>query len=137
MANPLQNVKFHKFLAPIDANGVTVTDLEVDTLGWHYLVIHIIAGNVAADMTALTVNESDTAAQTGDVIVTFTALTAAAGDGDMVACFIDLRKRKRYISIVGTAGAGATLISIVGMLYNGDQAPDTATERGLVEQFII
>ena len=137
MPNALQNIKFHKFLAPIDITGATATDLEVDTLGWHYLAIHVLLGNVAADMTALTVNESDTAAQTGDVIVTFTAPTAAAGDGDMVACFIDLRKRKRYISIVATGGAGATLISIVGLLYRGDQVPDSVTERGLVEQFII
>ncbi len=137
MANPFQNSKIVQMLAPIDANGTTATDTEVDTAGFHYLSVIISAGNVAANMSALTLNESDTAAQTGTAFVTFTALTAAGGDNDTVAAFIDLRKRKRYISLVATAGAGATLLSVVGILSRADTTPDTATEQGLVERFIV
>lgn len=136
--HPLQNCKIAKMLAPIDANGVTATDTEIDTLGWDYLAVVIGAGNVAADMTALTLNESDTASQTGTAFVTFTALTGSGGDGDTVAAFIDLRNaRKRYISLVATAGSGASLLCAYGILYRGTASPSSATERGLVEQFIV
>ncbi len=135
--HPLQNCKVHKFVAPIDANGTTATDTEVDTLGYDYLFVLIGVGNIAADTDVLTINESDTASQTGDVIVTFTDLLATGGDGTQVGAFIDLRGRKRYISLVLDVGAAATLICAYGLLYRSNESPNTATERGLAEQFII
>lgn len=135
--NPLQNVKFQQMIKPVDNNGATATDVEIDTKGWHYLVVHFSFGNVAADQTACTINESDTASQTGTAIVTFTPQLATGGDNTMQAAFIDLRNRKRYISIVNTSGAAATLVSAIGMLWRGDEAPATATARGLSEQFFL
>lgn len=137
MPNPLQSCKFLQMLAPIDVNGITATDTEIDTLGWHYLAVHVSVGVISANQTACTLNESDTASQTGDVFVTFTPQLATGGDATQQVAFIDLRKRKRYISLVDTGGAAATLISVTGILWRGDQAPDTATERGLSEQFVI
>jgi hypothetical protein len=135
----LQNCKFQKMIVPIDTTGATATDVEVDTLGFDYLTVIVQLGNVAANMTALKLQESDTTAAseadfTGGA---FTAPTAAAGDNDVLVAFVDLRKRKRFISIVATGGAGATLISAIGILSRAEVTPTSATERGIDEQLIV
>jgi hypothetical protein len=126
-------------IVPIDTTGATATDVEVDTLGFDYLTVIVQLGNVAANMTALKLQESDTTAAseadfTGGA---FTAPTAAAGDNDVLVAFVDLRKRKRFISIVATGGAGATLISAIGILSRAEVTPTSATERGIDEQLIV
>jgi hypothetical protein len=134
-----QNYKFQKMIVPIDANGTTVTDTEIDTLGFDYLTVIVQMGNVNANMTALKLQESDASAS-GEADFTggaFTAPTAAGGDNDVLVAFVDLRKRKRYISIVATAGAGATLISAIGILSRTEVTPTSATERGVDEQLIV
>ena len=139
MAIDLQNAKFVQMIDPIDTTGATVTDIEVDTLGYHYLTVIVSTGNVAANMTALKLQESDTtgASEADFTGSAFTAPTAAAGDNDTLVAFVDLRKRKRFISIVATGGAGATLISAVGILTRADVSPTSATERGIDEQLIL
>lgn len=135
----LQNAKFVTMIDPIDTTGATATDAEVDTSGYDYLTVIVNTGNVAANMTALKLQESD-ASGSGEADISggaFTAPTAAAGDNDQLVAFIDLRKRKRYISIVATGGAGATLISAVGILTRAEVSPTSATERGIDEQLII
>lgn len=134
-----QNYKFQKMIVPIDANGTTVTDTEVDTLGFDYLTVIVQLGNVAANMTTLKLQESDSsgASEADFTGSAFTAPTAAGGDNDVLVAFVDLRKRKRYISIVATAGAGATLISAIGILSRAEVTPTSATERGVDEQLIV
>lgn len=135
----LQNAKIVQMVRPVDTTGATATDVEVDTAGYDYLTVIVSTGNVAANMTALKLQESDsTGASEADFTGgAFTAPTAAAGDNNIVAAFIDLRKRKRYISTVATGGAGATLISAVGILTRAEVSPTSATERGLNEQLIL
>lgn len=135
----LQNAKFQKMIVPIDTTGATATDVEVDTLGFDYLTVIVQLGNVAANMTALKLQESDTsgASEADFTGGSFTAPTAAGGDNDVLVAFVDLRKRKRYISIVATGGAGATLISAIGILTRAEVTPTSATERGIDEQLIL
>lgn len=138
MAIDLQNCKIVRMLDPFDINGVTATDTEVDTLGWDYLTVIAVTGNVAANMTALKLQESDLPGS-GEADITsgaFTAPTAASGDNTRRVAFLDLRKRKRYISTVATAGAGATLLCVVGILSRAEKSPTSATERGVDEQII-
>lgn len=132
-----QNITFKKMIDPIDINGTTATDTEIDTLGYHYLLVYVVTGNVAGDMSALTLNESDTAAQTGTAFVTFTAPPGTGGDNTRRCAFIDLRKRKRYISTVATAAGAATLICVIGMLFRADQNTQGITGHNLDEEFII
>lgn len=139
MAIDLQNAKIVQMLRPIDATGATLTDVEVDTLGYDYLTVIVSTGNVAANMTALKLQESDSSGS-GEADISggaFTAPASTGGDNNVLAAFIDLRKRKRYISTVATGGAGATLISAVGILSRAEVSPTSATERGLNEQLIL
>lgn len=134
----MQNAKIVPMLRPIDATGATLTDVEVDTQGWDYLTVIVTIGNIAANMTTLKLQESDTtgASEADFTGSAFTAPTSSS-DNTIVAAFIDLRKRKRFISTVATGGAGATLIAAVGILTRGEVTPTSATERGLTEQLIL
>lgn len=135
----LQNCKIVRMIDPIDTTGATATDTEVDTIGWDYLTVIAVTGNVAANMTALKLQESD-ASGSGEADISGAAFSnpaASGGDNTRRVCHIDLRKRKRYISTVATGGAGATLISVIGILSRGEKTPTSATERGVDEQLII
>lgn len=135
---PLQNAKIVQMVKPVDTNGATQTDVEVDTAGYDYLTVIVSTGNVAADMTTLKLQESNSsgASEADFTGGAFTAPAGTGGDNNVLAAFIDLRKRKRYISIVVTGGAAATLISVVGILTNAEVSPTSVTERGLNEQLI-
>lgn len=143
--NHVQNCKLQLMIPPKDGNaGAPVTNNEVDTAGWHYLSVIIAIGNIAtADATSLTINESDTASQTGTAFVTFTAPTAAGYDNKMVAAYIDLRKRKRYIHIAFAPSANACLVGAIGLLSRGDEAAVGATAaldivaKNVLERFIV
>lgn len=137
MLHTLQNTYTHVFTVPIDANGTTVTDTEfnsvVSGVKYESLRVIVVMGNVAANMTALKLQESD-ASGSGEADITgaaWTSPTAAAGDNKVYVCDLDLRKRKQYISLVATAGAGATLIAAFGIAYNPVLSPTSATEAGI------
>lgn len=130
-----QNTKLVTMIAPIDTNGATATDAEVDTAGYHYAAVYVLTGNVAANMTALKLQESDSSGS-GEADISggaWTAPTAASGDNAELVAWIDLSKRKRYLSIVATGGAGATLISALCILSRADNAPTSLTGRGITE----
>lgn len=134
-----QNCKFVAALAPVNATGATFTDTEVDTAGFHYAVFLIQAGVLgAAGVTALKIQESD-ASGSGEADFTGGAFSALvnADDGKMCVAFIDLRKRKRYLSLVATAGANECFLSAVCMLFRADESPDSLTERGLLQQLLV
>lgn len=134
----MQNVKFQKMIVPVSINAGSATDVEVDTRGYDYLTVIIQLGDVPANMTTIKLQESDSSGS-GEADFTgsaFTAPTAAGGDSDVLIAFIDLRRRKRYISLVATAGAGNTFISAIGILSRAEVTPTSATERGIDEQII-
>lgn len=138
----IQDIKHHNFILPLDINGTTATDVELDTQGWSYLMVIATTGNVAANMTALKFQTNDVAA-TSEADITggawATLPLASGGDNLTWIGYLDLRsnKCKRYVSVVATAGAGATLIHVQGILFNPVKTPTTAAERGATEQFII
>lgn len=137
----MQNVKWHNFVLPLDINGTTATDAELDTLGYDYLTVVATTGNVAANMTALKFQSSDTSGS-GEADITgaswATLPLASGGDNTTRVGFIDLRKNsKRYVSVVATAGAGATLIHIQGILSRAEVTPIDVTTRNITEQFLI
>lgn len=137
----LQNAKIGIGLSPIDATGTTFTPIAFDlgTGGPYSEVMCIVqTGNVAADMTSLKLVERDDSATltSGTTDITgggFTAPLATGGDNTIRCAFVPLGgPRKRYIGVIGTAGAGATLINAV---WIGIPAvmPNSNTERGVTE----
>lgn len=136
----MQNTKLHSFIRPLDINGTTATDAECDTTGYDYMTVYVRTGNVAADMTALKLQESDASGSSEADISGGSWATlplGTGGDNTTRVAFIDLRKRKKYISLVATAGSGATLIDAFGILSRAEVSPNDVTTRGVTEQIII
>lgn len=136
----MQNTKLHSFIRPLDINGTTATDAECDTTGYDYMTVYFRTGNVAADMTALKLQESDTSGSgeadiSGGAWSTFPL--ASGGDNTTRIGFLDLRKRKKYISVVATAGAGATVVDCFAILSRAELSPIDVTGRGVDQQIIL
>lgn len=132
-----QNYKFQQMIRPVDTGAGTATDVEVDTRGYDYLTVIVQLGNVAANMGNLKLQESDSSGS-GEADFTGSAWTTptSSDDNKLYVAFVDLRKRKRYISIVAT-GTGITLVSACAILSRAEVTPISATERGAAEQLIL
>jgi hypothetical protein len=136
-----QAAKYLVALAPISVAGsATATTVEIDTIGFDYAEFLIQSGLVpATGVATIKLQESD-AAGSGQADITgggFTALVDA-DDGKILGAFIDLKGRKRYLTLVITNGAtNATLLSSIVRLSRAEQTPASATARGLKEQLFI
>lgn len=138
----LQQLIFGKAIEPVDANGTTATAVNFDraTLGGvDEVAVLVHTGNVAANMTELKVQHSeDGSTNWGDITgAAFTAPTAAAGDNTLRVALFDARPLRRYLRVVATAGAGATLISSVFIGARSGQTPNTTAERGVTEALVV
>jgi len=136
-----QDAKYFAVLPPISvAGGATATTIELDTLGYDYVELLVQSGLVGANGVAtIKVQESDVSGS-GQVDVTGLSFTALvdADDGKILGAFIDVKKRKRYLTLVITNGAtNASVMSAIARLSRAAQSPTTATERGLQEQKIV
>lgn len=137
----LQRAKIVKVLAPISvAGGATATCTEVDTKGFRAGAFFTGTGLVGANgVTTLKWQESNTSGSGGVDITgaTHTALVDA-DDGIQVATYLDFRGRKRYITLVAINGAtNASLLSAYAILYRAEEAPDSASERGVQEALYV
>lgn len=139
----LCNAVFGGFLHPIDSTGATTTstsafDIAASGNGPCYEVLaYLHVGNIAANSSAMNVEESDdnstwSVVQGVDTTHTWTAATAASGDNKLWVAHIPMGGvRKRYLRLTITGGAGATLVAggFIGLRAN--QSPNSATERGV------
>jgi hypothetical protein len=135
-----QCAKYVLALPPISvAGGATATDTEVDTKGFDYAEFIIMSGLVGANgVSEITIQESDTSGS-GEANITDATFTdlVDADDNKILCCFLDLRKRKRYLSLVLTNGAtNASVMAALVRLSRAEEAPNTAAERGLLQQLI-
>ena len=137
----LQKAKFVTVLAPISvAGGATATCVEVDTKGFRAGAFLIQSGLVGANGVSVLKWQESSTSGSGGVDITGASHTALvdANDGVNVCTYMDFRGRKRYITLVLTNGStNASLLSAVAALYRAEETPDTATERGLLEQLFV
>lgn len=141
----LQNCKF----VPVTPPGVIVDDsafttAELDTKGFAYACILCSLGAMDIAMAALKLQESDTSGSgfadvTGAVGGTDFTLPSATDDNKIVAFFVNLIGRKRYLDLVATGGNGSTgtYMSVVAILSDAQITPSSVSERGLLAQVIL
>lgn len=134
----LQKCKFFTVLAPISvAGGATATCVEVDTRGFRAAALVVQSGLVGANgVTTIKWQDSETSGS-GGADITGASHTALldADDGKNVGTYLDFRGKKRYVTLVLVNGAtNASLMSAVAVLYRAEESPDSASERGLLEQ---
>jgi hypothetical protein len=115
----------------------------IDTLGCDYASIDVVfstfTGSTSSYASVLKVRESDEAnanfADVSGMAVTSAGAGAQSGDNGAVARFnVDMRGRKRYLRVVATPGAAATIAS-VARLSKVEDMPINATGAG-VNDFI-
>ena len=142
---PSQNSKVINVIPPVAIkDNASWTTTEIDTKGFDYCTIYVNLGATDIAAAALKVQESDTtgtgfADVTGLVYGTSTntagstsTLPSATDDDDIFVFEIDLRKRKRFLDLVATAGNGTngTFASAIAVLEKATNTPTTAAERG-------
>lgn len=139
-----QDSKIMTMLAPISANGAAFTTIALDTVQQgvkaDWVTVYVYFGVVGANITAgnFKLTESDVDSGYADIAGTTALTVTAATDGGKIWAFqLDTRKRKRFIKLALTAGAGATLAAAWGELSRQKEAPYTAATRGVTGAEII
>lgn len=112
---------------------------EIDTLGFRYASIDVVFSPFTAATSSyasvLKVQESD-AAGTGQADVSGLSITAGAGSttganvGAVARFNVDLRGRKRYLTVVTSPGNTVAVVT-AARLSKGEQHAVTATESGV------
>lgn len=146
-----QKMKVVQLVPPgVIKDNASYSQKNVDTKGWDYATIVFQLGATDIAMAALRVRESDSTASTGmsnisglnfgstsntGIDGSVAALPGSTHDNEFYGCDIDLRQRKRYLDCKATAGDGTagTYMSALAILTRGEQAPNTASERGFTQ----
>lgn len=144
-ANDFRNCKYVAVTPPgAILDNASATCAEIDTLGFRHARIAVLLGATDIAMATLKVQESD-ASGSGQADVTGLIYGTSAGiDGNTSAkpsatddnkfffFDIDLRARKRYLTLVATAGDGSagTYLAAWAELYQGEALPSSAAGMG-------
>jgi hypothetical protein len=126
--------------AIIDNTSALTT--AIDTIGFRYCQILVSLGATDIAMTALKVQQSDTDGSYADVTGLVygasgaAALPIATSDNGVYVFNIDLRGKKRFLDVVATFGDGSVggFVSILALLFEGEDTPRSATERGFAAE---
>lgn len=113
---------------------------EIDTYGADYVSVDVVFSNFTASTanyaTVLKLQQSD-AAGSGQTDVTGYTVTAGAGrttgvglNGAVCRYNVDMRGKKRYLTVVATPGVAATVAS-VARLSKMEDMPTTASSAGV------
>ena len=136
-----QDCKYLKTIPPAAIlDNTSATEVEIDTLGYHYAEIVVILGATDIAITALKLQETD-ATGSGEADVTGATfdggtnidgdalvLPSATDDTQICVFQVDCRKRKRFLSAVVTFGDGTSggFVAAVTRLSRGDIAETTS-----------
>jgi hypothetical protein len=128
--------------------GATATGEMIDTKGWDYCSIVLIAGTadvVSNTLSVLKIEEGDTtssvatfagAKQDTDFTVATNAYTSTSNGQNVWALGIDCRTRKRYLRL--SASPQATMvIAATAQLSRGEKGPSTAAEAGALNAIYV
>ncbi len=143
---PLQNCKFINVTPPAAiVDNAAFTTASVDTRGWSECAFIVSLGALDIAVAAMKLRESDDDSTYADVSgadfsVSPLTLPAATDDNLLFGIFVKCGgSRKRYLdlSLTGADGAAGSYASVIAILSQGEQAPNTAALRGLSQQAIV
>lgn len=145
--NSLQKVKTVYITKPgaIVDNQAFTTD-AIDTKGFRKARIVVGLGALDVALAAFKLTESDASNMSGaadvagaDFSVSPLTLPADDADNTLYAIHVDLRGRKRYLDVSLTGGNGTNGTYAVAFcdLYDAEEAPSTAAERGFAQEAVV
>lgn len=152
--NALQQSKLVSITPPAAiVDNASYTTAAVDTFGFNKARITVYLGATDIAMAALKLQESDDSGMSGATDIpgavfgtstnpdtgSASALPSASNDNGFFTFFVDLKGRKRYIDLVATAGDGTagTFAVAFADLYDANNVPSNASERGAVANLIV
>lgn len=130
--NHLEGTKTVVKVANVAADGGAFSH-EIDTYGADYVSVDVVystfTATSAAYATTLKVQQSDTSGS-GQTDIPGLTVTATAGvtTGNHVARFnVDMRGKRRYLTVVGNPAKPATVASVARLGKNEDEPYNAAT----------
>lgn len=143
-----QNLQFVQAIPPQSLSGPgDAQQFVVDTAGWEYLTYVSSIGTATAAFDEYCALESNTLTGAFGTVpnsafgaspnTTAAPLPGATNDFTNGAIFIPLFGRMRYHKFRAKAANGNIGISVLAILSRGEQAPSTATLRGLAQGQVI
>lgn len=126
-------------------NNGSYTTIEIDTLSFRQMTLIVQLGATDIAATVLKLQESDVTAsgQTDVTALIFggtglDALPTATDDNNLFAFHVDLKNRKRFLTLVFTWGNGSTggFASAVAVLSRSEQAASTKALRGFTGEVL-
>lgn len=145
--NDLQKVKTVYVTKPgaiVDAAAFT-TDI-IDTIGFRKARFVVGLGALDIAVTAMKLTHSNDSGMSGaadisgaDFSVSPLTLPSATDDNKLYAIHVDLRGKKRYMDLSLTGGDGSSGSYAVAWvdLYDAEEAPNSATERGFAQEAFV
>lgn len=137
-------------------NNASLTCQVVDRQGFDFARYVFYFGAMDIAVTALKIQESDTTSSatalasaadiTGAIFGTSaadtgstSALPTATDDNKFFTVELDLKGRKRYLNPVVTCGDGAagTFVAVFCELYNAENVPTSATQKGVAQNLRV
>lgn len=119
------------------ATNATATG-TVSVMGWDYAVITIhLATQTASNTDAtLTLTEGDGTSFATSADFTMTTVAPDTSSAQVYRWYVDCKARKKNLKISYTSGGAARIASATAELSRGEQAPTSASLRGVTAQVI-
>lgn len=129
-------------------NGGTATGEMIDTKGWDYVNIAIVAGTanvVSNTLSVLKIEEGDTTSSVAtfsgavsgtDYTIATNAYTSSANGQNVWSFNVDTRARKRYLR-VSASPQTTMVIGGVATLSRGEAAPTTSAQAGALNAIYV
>ena len=133
-----QNSKIVSLIAPQSVATNATATATVSLVNWNYaeVVLHLATQTAANADTTMTITESDGTTYVTNADLTMTTVAPDTSSAQIYKWFIDCRKRKKNLKITYSSVGTARIASATITLSRGEQAPDTASERGVTAQVI-
>lgn len=121
-------------------DNAAFTTASIDTIGFDKALIIVQLGALDIALAALKLRQSDDDSSYSDVTggdySVSSTLPSATADNGLYAFHVDLRGKKRYldVSLTGGDGTAGTYASVIAILDNAQEHPNSATERGFAAE---
>lgn len=145
--NQLQNVKVVKVTQPAAiVDNAAFTTATIDSKGFRKMLIVVALGALDIAIAAMKLTNSDDSGMSGatdvsgaDFSVSPLTLPAATDDNKLYGIHVDCRGKKRYydLSLTGGDGTSGTFADVTVILFDPEEGPASATERGFAQEAIV